>query len=91
MEKSQKRSVRRSNNKRIQKKRWKNWKDLAWVMDDPRKIGMLKKHHFGCGCPLCKPHKWGLDDPFKNSEMRRLQDDGEAEEGTSTEDSTEEE
>jgi len=91
MEKGPKRSQRRFNTKRIQKKRWKKWKDLAWVIDDPRKLGKLKKHHFGCGCTICKPHKWGLDDPFKNSEMRRLQDDGEAEEETSTvDDSTEE-
>jgi len=70
MEKSQKRSERRYHEKRIQRQRLQN---LPWLdVENQAMYGQLKHNHFGCGCPLCKPHKHGLESKYKPSERRKL-------------------
>ena len=41
------------------KRRWSNVGGIFWTewLENPVRYGMLKKHHFGCGCPMCKPWK----------------------------------
>lgn len=76
---------RRSQNKRIQKKRYKFWKSRQqeeinyfktknekWWIDSPNNYGKLVKTHFGCGCKGCKPWKFKLDKKYKFSEYKNL-------------------
>ena len=53
------RAWRRAQAEKRQRRRHRRWKDWDWEIDDPTFYGMLRKTHFGCGCPLCKPWKWG--------------------------------
>ncbi len=58
---NKKRSLRRHHERRIQKKRLKNYRK---VLSDPdeytinkRYKGHLKNNHHGCGCKMCKTWK----------------------------------
>ena len=64
------RADRRAHEKRVQKKR----KDY-YNHTNPRKDGMLKHGHLGCGCILCKPWKHGKESKYTPNERRKLQDE----------------
>lgn len=40
---------------------------------DAKGLAKLKDGHIGCGCPLCKPWKHGLEETLAPSERRKLQ------------------
>jgi len=74
------RAWRRFQTRRIQKKRrircvwWWGWSlngEQLWT-DQSNHFGMLKKHHFGCGCPTCKPWKHKLESKFTFSERKSM-------------------
>jgi hypothetical protein len=68
------RGWRREQVKRVTQKRlsdllttwWKTFIEKA----QPRHFGHLRKNHYGCGCLMCKPHKWS--GAIRHSEKRRL-------------------
>jgi hypothetical protein len=67
------RAERRQRTKVKQNKRIKNWEHKDWEPDTHHK-GRMRKSHFGCGCEMCKPWKHKLDNKYKPSEVRELQD-----------------
>ena len=40
---------------------------------DSHPDGKMKKTPTPCSCWMCKPHKYGLEDKYKPSEKRKLQ------------------
>ena len=43
--------------------------------DDERTLGQLRDHHKACGCSICKPWKYGFEDKYKASELKKLGED----------------
>ena len=65
---------RRNQTSKAQSKRFHELRDyeLSSTLENPRRLGKLKNNHFGCSCPLCKPHKFGLDDKLPHSQRKKL-------------------
>ena len=70
------RNWRRGQAKRVTRRRVKDLVSSFWgsfiSKAQPRNFGHLRKDHYGCGCSLCKPWKWGKRDRVRHSEKRRL-------------------
>lgn len=64
-------AYKRAQNKRIIKKRKKIWVGINpdWAKREDTQ-GKFRKNNFSCNCGMCKPHKHGLDNKFKHSELR---------------------
>lgn len=70
-----KRANRRFQTARVQARRAR---DASWlgIPLNERSLGRLKKSHFGCGCKLCKPWKWGEGEDRPHSEKKKLMGNG---------------
>jgi len=68
------RAWRRKQTKKIQQKRIQKWKNAHWEVTKKNYVGMMKKHHFGCGCRICKGWKHGHEHKYKHSERKQLVD-----------------
>jgi len=68
--KNRTRAFRRFQTERVQAKRARTAKFLGIPLTE-RSFGRLKSSHFGCGCRMCKPWKWGMDDELPHSQKKK--------------------
>lgn len=71
MMKNKRRALRRHHERRVQANRARDAKILNIPLND-RSLGKLRNNHFGCGCGMCKPWKWGLDEDYPHSQKKKL-------------------
>jgi len=74
------RAKRRQDEKKVQKRRSKlrineHLQAPENCTNATRALGRLKHGHGACGCSMCKPWNHDLDQEYKPSERKKLQED----------------